>query len=75
MHLGHMVPFIFCKWLQDVFHVPLVIQLTDDEKFLFKSNLTVEKCREFARENAKDIIAVGFDPEKTFIFSNLDYVG
>jgi tryptophanyl-tRNA synthetase len=28
MHLGHMIPFIFCKWLQDVFDVPLVIQLT-----------------------------------------------
>jgi tryptophanyl-tRNA synthetase len=57
-----------------VFKVPLVIQLTDDEKFLFK-DLTLEKCRQFALDNAKDIIAVGFDPNKTFIFSNLDYVG
>lgn len=32
-------------------------------------------CREFAKENAKDIIAVGFNPEKTFIFSNADFVG
>lgn len=36
MHLGHLVPFILCKWLQDVFDVPLVIQMTDDEKFLWK---------------------------------------
>ncbi|KAI8977081.1 hypothetical protein BDF20DRAFT_543377 [Mycotypha africana] len=75
MHLGHMVPFIFCQWLQEVFDVPIVIQLTDDEKFLFKPNLTVEMCREFARANAKDIIACGFKPEKTFIFSDFDYVG
>jgi tryptophanyl-tRNA synthetase len=75
MHLGHMVPFVFCKWLQDVFHVPLVIQLTDDEKYLFKHDLTMDQCRGFARENAKDIIAVGFDPARTFIFSNLDHVG
>merc|ERR1712232_1234544 len=34
LHLGHMVPFTFTKWLQDAFDVPLVIQLTDDEKFL-----------------------------------------
>mmetsp|Transcript_42889 Transcript_42889/g.167591 ORF Transcript_42889/g.167591 Transcript_42889/m.167591 type:complete len:253 (+) Transcript_42889:688-1446(+) len=27
------------------------------------------------KDNAKDIIACGFDPEKTFIFSDLDYVG
>lgn len=74
MHLGHMVPFIFCQWLQMVFNVPLVIQLTDDEKFLFK-DLTLEECQQFARQNMRDIIAVGFDAKKTFIFSNLDYVG
>ena len=27
-----------------------------------------------AYENAKDIIAVGFDMSKTFIFSDLDYI-
>ena len=73
LHLGHMVPFHFTKWLQDVFDVPLVIQMTDDEKFLFK-DLTLEECHRLARENAKDIIAVGFDPKKTFIFSDLDYI-
>jgi hypothetical protein len=36
LHFGHLVPFIFTKWLQDTFNVPLVIQLTDDEKSLFK---------------------------------------
>ena len=36
LHLGHAIPFHFTKWLQDVFDCPLVIQLTDDEKFLFK---------------------------------------
>ncbi|KAI8643227.1 hypothetical protein BD408DRAFT_415170 [Parasitella parasitica] len=75
MHLGHMIPFIFCQWLQDVFDVPIVIQLTDDEKFLFKPNLTVEMCTQFALDNASDIIACGFKPEKTFIFSNFDFVG
>ncbi|RKO99138.1 hypothetical protein CXG81DRAFT_30288 [Caulochytrium protostelioides] len=74
MHVGHMVPFIFCKWLQDVFHVPLVIQLTDDEKFLFKQELKMDAALRFANENAKDIIAFGFDPANTFIFSNLSYM-
>lgn len=36
LHLGHLVPFLFTKWLQEAFNVPLVIELTDDEKFLFK---------------------------------------
>lgn len=63
-----------CRYLQEVFKVPLVIQLTDDEKFLWK-NLTVEETRRLARENAKDIIACGFDIRRTFIFSDFDYVG
>ncbi|XP_319546.6 tryptophan--tRNA ligase, cytoplasmic [Anopheles gambiae] len=74
MHLGHLVPFIVTKWLQEAFDVPLVIQLTDDEKTLWK-DLTVEQSMRMARENAKDIIAIGFDPSKTFIFSNLDFMG
>ncbi|KAK9464415.1 tryptophanyl-tRNA synthetase [Lipomyces arxii] len=75
MHLGHMTPFMFTKWLQDVFDVPLVIEMTDDEKFLFKSELTIEDVKKFTAQNARDIIAVGFDPKKTFIFSDLQYMG
>jgi len=74
LHFGHLVPFIFTKYLQDAFNVPLVVQMTDDEKFLWK-DLTLEECFKYTRENVKDIIAVGFDINKTFIFSNLQYVG
>ena len=73
MHLGHLIPFIFTKWLQDTFDVPVVIQITDDEKFLWK-NLSLDETRRLALENAKDIIAVGFDVNKTFIFANTDFV-
>ena len=74
LHLGHLVPFMFTKWLQDVFKVPLVIQLTDDEKYLWK-DLDLNESRRLARENCKDIIAMGFDPGRTFIFSDFDYMG
>jgi len=74
LHLGHLVPFLFTKWLQEAFNVPLVIELTDDEKFLFKKDLTIEESRRLAWENAKDIIACGFDPAKTFIFRDTDYI-
>lgn len=63
-----------CRYLQEAFKVPLVIQLTDDEKCMWK-NLSVEESQRLARENAKDIIACGFDVTKTFIFSDFDYVG
>lgn len=60
--------------LQDAFDVPLVIQMTDDEKCLWRG-LAVEEAYRFGKENAKDIIACGFDINKTFIFSDFDYVG
>ena len=47
--------------------------MTDDEKFLWRE-LELEEAHRLAHENAKDIIACGFDPSKTFIFSNLDYM-
>jgi tryptophanyl-tRNA synthetase len=61
------------RWLQDAFDVPLVIQMTDDEKFLWK-DVTIEEVNKYAYENAKDIIACGFDPTKTFIFSDFDFM-
>lgn len=74
LHLGHLVPFMFTKYLQDAFNVPLVIQLTDDEKCLWRG-LDIDEARRLARENAKDIIACGFDVSKTFIFSDFEFVG
>lgn len=74
LHLGHLIPFMFTKYLQDLFNVPLVIQLTDDEKFYFKADLKLAETHTLAYENAKDIIACGFDISKTFIFSDLDYI-
>ena len=63
------------RWLQDVFDVPLCIMLTDDEKYLFKSNTSIEDVKKYTSGNAKDIIAVGFDLKKTFIFSDFEYMG
>uniref|UniRef100_A0A0E0EA50 Tryptophan--tRNA ligase, cytoplasmic n=1 Tax=Oryza meridionalis TaxID=40149 RepID=A0A0E0EA50_9ORYZ len=73
LHLGHLIPFVFTKYLQDAFKVPLVIQLTDDEKILWK-NLTIAECKRLAHENAKDIMACGFDIERTFIITDFSYL-
>ena len=54
--------------------MPLIIQLTDDEKFLWK-DLSLDEARRLAIENAKDIIAIGFDKDKTFIFNDTEYIG
>jgi tryptophanyl-tRNA synthetase len=74
MHIGHLVPLIFTKWLQDSFNVNLYIEITDDEKFLFKRNLSWEDVGKHTMDNILDIAAVGFNPDKTFIFKDSEYV-
>ena len=66
-HIGHLVPWVFAKWLQDKFNVNMYFQLTDDEKFFSKQELTLQQTSNFALENALDFIALGFNPKKTKI--------
>ncbi len=75
VHLGHLVPWIFCKWLQDKFDATLLFQIPDEEKFFFKESLTLEETKKWAHENILDIIAMGFDPKKTKIFLDTEYAG
>ena len=69
-HIGHLVPWVFSKWLQDKFGVNMYFQLTDDEKFYAKPDLTLEDTSKFAYENALDFIALGFKPNNTKIIIN-----
>ena len=69
-HIGHLIPWVFAKWLQDKFHVDMYFQLTDDEKFFAKQNLSLDQTTNFALENALDFIALGFKPENTKIIVN-----
>ncbi|AAZ12991.1 tryptophanyl-tRNA synthetase, putative [Trypanosoma brucei brucei TREU927] len=79
MHLGHVIPFMLTRYLQDALGLPLVIQITDDEKFFFRDvPLHDNRCSDgidIVTENIKDIIAFGFDPKRTFIFRNTSYMG
>ena len=74
MHLGHMIPFMFTKYLQDAFDAILIVQMSDDEKYHFKGG-DLDEFNRLSYENSKDIIACGFNPDKTFIFSNLETLG
>lgn len=75
VHLGHLVPWIFTKWLQERLDAPLLFQIPDEEKFLFKENLSLEEARRWAYDNILDIIALGFEPKKTKIFLDTEYAG
>jgi tryptophanyl-tRNA synthetase len=72
VHIGHLVPWIFTKHLQDKFDTRLYFQMTDDEKFVVEDELKLQQARDFGYENALDLIALGFEPEKTFIIFDVE---
>ena len=74
IHMGHLLPWIFTKYLQDKFNVKLLFQLTDDEKFLYGQDRTLEEIKHFTYENILDIIAVGFDHRKTKIIVDTKHI-
>ncbi|MEM3826156.1 MAG: tryptophan--tRNA ligase [Nitrososphaeria archaeon] len=67
VHIGHLLPWFFTKYLQDKFNVHLLFQVTDDEKFLYKDELSLPYVESMTSDNLLDIIAVGFDYKKTQI--------
>lgn len=75
VHLGHIVPWMFTKWLQDKFDAELWFQFPDEEKFLFKENLTLDDTEKYTFENALDVIALGFSPKKTKFLVDTKHAG
>jgi len=69
--IGHIVPWIFTRYLQQVFKANLFFQMTDDEKFLIHQNKSLDDPYHWAYENSLDIIAIGFDPKRTVIISDI----
>jgi len=65
IHLGHLLTWEFTKFLQDAFDAELWFQFPDEEKFLFKKDLTLEDTKKYLEENMLDVIALGFNPKKT----------
>tara|TARA_Y100000310_G_C20559360_1_gene752257 strand:- start:86 stop:1183 length:1098 start_codon:yes stop_codon:yes gene_type:complete len=75
MHLGHLFPMLFTKWLQDVFDVELWLQFPDEEKFLVKQGLSFEEAQKYLEDNMKDIAALGFNPKKTHFLIDTRHAG
>ena len=64
VHIGHMVPWILLKWFSDKFGLEVFFQLTDDEKFFDDPEMKLEEATSWAYENALDVIALGFTPDR-----------
>jgi tryptophanyl-tRNA synthetase len=74
IHLGHLLPWLFTKYLQDKFGAKLLFQITDDEKFLYNLGVTKETISTFTSENILDIIAIGFNPDLTRIIIDTKHI-
>lgn len=72
-HLGHSLSFRMTKWLQDMFNAPVFIYQPDDEALYTRPHLSEEEIAEHTYNNLLDIIAFGFDPDNTFIFTGFEY--
>ena len=72
VHIGHLIPWIFTLHLQEKFGSRLYFQMTDDEKFLIDDTVNLQYTKKYAYENALDLIALGFKPEKTFIIYDVE---
>ena len=75
MHIGHLMPFEFTKYLQDLFDCNLYIEIPDDEKFLFKKKImSITDVEELMFDDLYHICAIGFNVDKTFIFRTTQYI-
>lgn len=72
VHIGHLVPWIFTKQLQDAFKARLYFQMTDDEKFVIDDERVLSETTRMAYDNALDVIALGFKPEDTFMIYDVE---
>lgn len=70
VHLGHLVPWIFTRYLQQTFDAKLIFQFTDDEKLMLNPELTEEEVDHWTFENALDLMALGFEKEKVEFIVN-----
>ncbi|MFC7072414.1 tryptophan--tRNA ligase [Halovenus rubra] len=66
MHIGHIFPFYFARYLQRAAGTTVYIPFSDDEKYLLKDQ-SIESISDHTRENLRDLLAVGFDPKRTRI--------
>lgn len=71
MHLGHIVPLYFARYLQDQTGARVYIPISDDEKFLTRDE-SLQSIQNYTRKNIRDVLAIGFDPAKTRIIIDID---
>ena len=72
LHFGHKVVFDTNLFFQKKYGIPVYIPISDDESFVAGKVDSQEEAKENAMRLAKEMLAYGFDPKKTyFIIDNI----
>jgi tryptophanyl-tRNA synthetase len=66
MHIGHLIPFRMARYLQETAGAHVYIPVSDDEKY-YTTDQSFAELHAHARDNLRDVLAMGFDPDLTTI--------
>ncbi|MCI4327699.1 MAG: tryptophan--tRNA ligase [Thermoplasmata archaeon] len=75
LHTSHLLAFELALWFQQSFGAEMWIEITDDEKVWAKTDLPRSETYRWGMENLTDLLAVGFDPNKTHVFFDTRSIG
>lgn len=73
LHLGHKIVFDTNLYFQKKYNLPVFIPLSDDESYVSGKVKTQKEALENAYELAKELIAYGFNPKKTYFIIDQIY--
>ncbi len=73
LHLGHKTVFDLNLYLQKKYKIPIFIPISDDESYVAGKVESREKALEFSMKLAKEMLAYGFDPKKTYFIIDQIY--
>ena len=63
MHVGHVFPFYFAKYMQERADTTVYVPISDDEKYFLKDQ-SLDEISAHTRENLRNVLAVGFRSEE-----------
>ncbi len=73
LHLGHKVVFDTNLYFQKKYNVPVFVPISDDESYVAGKIETQEQALKYSKELAKQFLAYGFDPKKTYFIIDQIY--
>jgi len=73
IHLGHKPVFDTNLFFQKKYNLPVFIPISDDESYVAGKVKTQEEALENSKKLAKELIAYGFNPEKTYFIIDQIY--